>query len=401
MQVSEEQKQVFAIDFKGALPPLSIYVHIPWCVKKCPYCDFNSHVFSQEPSLPEHIETQYLQALEADILQMKDWVKGRLVQTVFIGGGTPSLLSSHALDTLMQLLSQHFSMAVDVEVTMEANPSSVELSRFVHYAQSGVTRFSLGVQSFQDEYLRQLGRVHTAKEACQGIEVAYRYVNELNIDLMYALPGQTLEKAYDDISQAMSYQTTHLSLYHLTMEPNTLFGHSPPKNLPDDEVAMDIQDLVIQQAIEGGFEQYEVSAYAKAGHRCRHNLNYWQFGDYVGIGAGAHGKISFSNKILRTATKRSPKHYTAHALKKDRSHYDIFSLVKPSDLSFEFMLNVLRLKEGVPTELFEQYTGCTPDIMAPQLKMARQKGLLVADLTRYQASELGWSFLNDLQSCFL
>lgn len=382
--------------FQGSLPPLSLYVHVPWCVQKCPYCDFNSH--AQPELIPED---RYLQALEADLIFHLPHIWGRPIQTVFIGGGTPSLLSAETVDRLLSMLRNLLAIGPHVEITMEANPGTMEAERFKAFASSGVNRLSLGVQSFDDEKLAVLGRIHDSEQARRAIDVAQRYFPRVNLDLMFALPGQTLSQHHHDLTTALSYGTEHLSLYNLTLEPNTVFAKYPPENLPEDDVVDDMLEQNIELSAAAGFEHYEVSAYAKAEGYARHNVNYWQFGDYVGIGPGAHGKISFPDKIVRTANIRSPENWMSNALRGDGSHQVPWQELSAEEIPFEFMLNALRLKQGVEAPLFAAHTGLSPVIMQKQLSAAINKGLLVDTPLRYQATELGWRFLNDLQAVFL
>lgn len=378
-----------------SLPPLSVYVHVPWCVRKCPYCDFNSHAVDGE--IPERA---YLDALRADLEQALPQVWGRQVFTVFIGGGTPSLLSAAGLDELLAMLRAYLNLWPDAEITMEANPGTAEAGRFRDYAASGVNRLSLGIQSFDDAQLRALGRIHDAGQARRAIEMAQAAVARVNLDLMFALPGQSLQACEADVREALSYGTEHLSLYHLTLEPNTVFAKYPPQ-VPDDDAAAAMQDRVEALAAEAGLARYEVSAYARAGARCRHNLNYWEFGDYLGIGPGAHGKLSFHDRILREARTRNPERWMAAAVARDGSHISESREVGQDELPFEFMLNVLRLKDGVPATHFSERTGLSLADIAHQLEAGVRKGLLDPDPTRLKATPQGWAFLNDLQALFL
>jgi oxygen-independent coproporphyrinogen-3 oxidase len=378
-----------------SLPPLSVYVHVPWCVRKCPYCDFNSHAASEIP------ERAYLDALRADLEQALPSVWGRQVVSVFIGGGTPSLLSAAGLDELLATLRSHLRLLPDAEITMEANPGTAEAGRFRDYAASGVTRLSLGIQSFDDAQLQKLGRIHDAEQARAAIRMAQQAVSRVNLDLMFALPGQTLDACLADVREALSFGTEHLSLYHLTMEPNTVFAKYPPRDLPDDDASAAMQDAVQAELAAAGLQRYEVSAYARPGARCKHNLNYWEFGDYLGLGPGAHGKISFHDRIVREARARQPESWMERAGRGDGSHIAETRSLGPSDLPFEFMLNALRLREGVAASFFPERTGLTLAAIAHQLEAAVSRGLLDTDPTRLQASALGWRFLNDLQELFL
>jgi putative oxygen-independent coproporphyrinogen III oxidase len=377
------------------LPPLSLYIHVPWCVRKCPYCDFNSH---QAPSvLPEE---QYLEALQADLEQALPSVWGRQVHTVFIGGGTPSLLSEHAMDRLLSMLRMHLNLWPDAEITIEANPGTAEANRLLEYARSGVNRISLGIQSFDSRQLKALGRVHDADQARAAIEMAQRAVARVNLDLMFALPQQTLEESIQDAREALSFGTEHLSMYQLSIEPNTVFAKFPPA-LPEDDLAVEMEDAIESLCGAAGLERYEVSAFAKAGARARHNLNYWQFGDYLGLGPGAHGKLSFPDKILRQARTRSPDSWMQSALQRDGSHIAESRTLDSSELPFEFMLNALRLREGVPASLYPERCGRAPAGFAGMLAQAVQKGLLMDSSIHYQATPMGWRFLNELQGIFL
>lgn len=377
------------------LPPLSLYIHVPWCVRKCPYCDFNSH---QAPSvLPEE---QYLEALQADLEQALPSVWGRQVHTVFIGGGTPSLLSEHAMDRLLSMLRMHLNLWPDAEITIEANPGTAEANRLLEYARSGVNRISLGIQSFDSRQLKALGRVHDADQARAAIEMAQRAVARVNLDLMFALPQQTLEESIQDAREALSFGTEHLSMYQLSIEPNTVFAKFPPA-LPEDDLAVEMENAIESLCGAAGLERYEVSAFAKAGARARHNLNYWQFGDYLGLGPGAHGKLSFPDKILRQARTRSPDSWMQSALQRDGSHIAESRTLDSSELPFEFMLNALRLREGVPASLYPERCGRAPAGFAGMLAQAVQKGLLMDSSIHYQATPMGWRFLNELQGIFL
>ncbi len=384
-------------------PPLSLYVHLPWCLRKCPYCDFNSHEWragaaaAAEP-LPE---SRYLDALEADLEAALPSVWGRTVQTIFIGGGTPSLFSPDSIDRLLQSIRARLRVAAGAEVTMEANPGTFEAGRFRGYAQAGVNRLSIGVQSFDDRALAELGRVHDSAQARRAIEVAAECFESFNIDLMYALPGQDMAGLENDLRIALSHEPPHLSCYHLTIEPNTLFARRPPAGLPDDDLAAQMQDRIEALAAEAGLGHYEVSAYAREGHRCRHNLNYWQFGDYLGLGAGAHGKLSFHDRIVREARLRHPRAYIDAALQPARNAVEVSETVGADRLPFEFMLNALRLTDGVPAALFEERTGLSLAVIAGELARATDRGLLDPDPTRLRATGLGARFLNELLQGFL
>lgn len=379
----------------STLPPLALYIHVPWCVRKCPYCDFNSHKAPQ--TLPEE---QYLSALRADLEQSLPLIWGRQLISVFIGGGTPSLLSEQTVDAMLSMIRAYLPLLPDAEITLEANPGTAEASRFKAYAQSGVNRISLGIQSFDDNALKALGRIHDGQQARLAIEMAQQAVERVNLDVMFALPGQTPELAIKDVQQALSFGTEHLSLYHLTLEPNTVFAKYPPV-LPDEDQSAVMQDAMIQTVQEHGFEQYEISAYSKPGRRSRHNMNYWEFGDYLGIGPGAHSKLSFPDRVVRRAVLRNPQSWMEAAEKRDGSHLAEDVSVAFHDVPFEFMLNALRLKQGVPVGLYEEHTGQPLSYVLSALRRCRDKGLLADDPLRIRASEMGWRFLNDLQAEFL
>ncbi|MDO4878968.1 MAG: radical SAM family heme chaperone HemW [Neisseria sp.] len=378
-----------------ALPPLSLYIHIPWCIKKCPYCDFNSH--SLKSGLPEEA---YIAALLTDLQLELPNIWGRPVETIFFGGGTPSLFQAESIDRLLSGARSLLRLQPEAEITLEANPGTFEIEKFQGFRDAGITRLSIGVQSFNDEMLSRLGRVHNGKEALTAIATALKLFEKVNIDLMYALPKQTVRTASDDVQTAIATGATHISAYHLTMEPNTPFGHTPPKGLPQDEAALDIEDAV-HGALEGaGFVHYETSAFAKPAMQCRHNLNYWQFGDYLGIGAGAHGKISYPDRIERTVRRRHPNDYLA--LMQSRPDEAVErKTVADQDLPFEFMMNVLRLSDGVPAALLQERTGVPSAKIMAQIETARQKGLLETDPTVFRPTERGRLFLNDLLQCFL
>lgn len=378
-----------------SLPPLALYVHVPWCVRKCPYCDFNSH------KMPETLpEADYLNALRADLEQALPLVWGRQVVSVFIGGGTPSLLSASAIDEMLSLLRAYLPLQPTAEITLEANPGTAEAARFSAYGQSGINRISLGVQSFNDQALQALGRIHDAQQAKAAIGFALDAVERVNLDLMYALPKQSVEAALVDIETALSFDTSHLSLYHLTLEPNTVFAKYPPV-LPSEDDSAQMQDALIQLTADHGYEHYEVSAYAKPGFQAEHNRNYWEFGDYLGIGPGAHSKLSFPDRIIRQSRVRSPQSWMDQAVLRDGSHLAEDRTIDAADLPFEFMLNVLRLRDGVPATYFEERTGQSLSVILPTIRKAIEKGLLDPHPSRIKASDLGWRFLTDLQELFL
>ncbi|MDF3837313.1 radical SAM family heme chaperone HemW [Cupriavidus basilensis] len=381
-----------------ASPPLSLYVHVPWCVRKCPYCDFNSHAVPGAADSHDIPEDAYLDALRADLEQSLPLVWGRPVHTVFIGGGTPSLLSAAGMDRLLSDIRTLLPLDADAEITMEANPGTFEAERFASYRASGINRLSIGIQSFNDRHLAALGRIHGGGEARAAIGIALDNFDNVNLDLMYALPGQTLEECAQDLETALSFNTTHLSLYQLTLEPNTLFAKFPPA-LPDDDSAYEMQDLIEARTAQAGYRHYETSAYARPHREARHNLNYWRFGDYLGIGAGAHGKLSFPHRVLRQMRHKHPATYMAQAMAGNavQEQHDVGA----ADLPFEFMLNALRLTDGVPASTFFNHTGLPLHTISRELAAAEKKGLLEADLATIKPTELGRRFLNDLQEMFL
>jgi oxygen-independent coproporphyrinogen-3 oxidase len=379
-----------------ALPPLSLYVHVPWCLKKCPYCDFNSHALrGGDHALPE---ARYVDALVQDLEASLPFVWGRRVHTVFIGGGTPSLFAPAAIERLIAAIRARLPLEPGCEITLEANPGTFERERFRAYASAGVTRLSIGVQSFDDAKLHALGRVHDGAQARAAIEEAQAAFATFNIDLMYALPGQTAAECDEDVAAALSFAPPHLSIYHLTVEPNTLFAHAPPA-LPDDDLAAEMLDRIVAATGAAGLERYEVSAFARAGHRARHNVNYWEFGDYLGIGAGAHGKISFAHRIVRQARLRDPAAYMAGAERGAAVASEVE--VARSELAFEFMLNALRLKDGFELARFRERTGLPLSTIERPLAEAERRGLIERDLQRVRPTPLGFDFLNDLQQQFL
>lgn len=377
-----------------ALPPLSVYVHLPWCLRKCPYCDFNSH----EAASGDLPETRYLDALRADLEAALPLVWGREVHSVFIGGGTPSLFSPEGIDRLLSDLRARLKLAADCEVTLEANPGTFEKDRFKAFRAAGVTRLSVGVQSFNDAHLRALGRVHDARQAVAALEEAAASFETFNLDLMYALPGQTLEQLEADVTQALALMPPHLSIYHLTIEPNTYFAKFPPVTPPDD-LAYAMLDRITEMTVATGLERYEVSAYAKPGHRCWHNFNYWNFGDYLGLGAGAHGKLSFPHRVVRQVRYREPRLYMENALAGNAVAQE--EEVARKELPFEFMLNALRLKDGFLLQDFVDRTGLPLSAIEQPLQQAQAKGLVERDLVRVKPTERGFDFLSDLQGLFL
>jgi len=377
----------------AALPPLSLYVHLPWCLKKCPYCDFNSH--EQSGRMPE---ARYLSALRADLEAALPFIWGRRVHSIFIGGGTPSLFSPAGIDQLITDVRARLPLEPACEITLEANPGTFERDRFYGYRQAGVTRLSVGVQSFDDAKLQALGRVHDGAQARAALEEASRAFETFNLDLMYALPGQTLADLDADLKHALSFSPPHLSIYHLTIEPNTFFAKHPPA-VPDDDTSSDMLDLIAHRTAQAGLERYEVSAFAKPGHRCQHNLNYWQFGDYLGIGAGAHSKLSFPHRVVRQIRFRDPAKYMEQALAGAANAQD--EEVSREQLPFEFMLNVLRLREGFELAQFSERTGLPFSAIQAALKSAEDKGLIERDWQRVKPTPKGFDFLSDLQELFL
>jgi oxygen-independent coproporphyrinogen-3 oxidase len=376
-----------------ALPPLSLYVHIPWCLKKCPYCDFNSH--EARADVPEDA---YVDALLKDLELALPSIWGRKVLSVFIGGGTPSLFSAASIDKLLSGIRARVPLYPDAEVTLEANPGTFEREKFAGYYGAGVNRLSIGVQSFDPRHLEALGRVHDADEARRAVEAAMMIFETVNLDLMYALPNQTLSDAKRDLEIALQFSPPHLSFYHLTIEPNTLFHRYPP-SLPDEDIAADMEGSIDAALARSGYFHYETSAYAQPGHECRHNINYWRFGDYLGIGAGAHSKISFADAIVRQMRWKQPQQYLAR-IAKDVPVQDEAEVTR-ADVGFEFMLNALRLAEGVPTSLFSERTGFSLSLVSREIEIATRKGLLEPEPAVIKPTAMGRRFLNDLQQIFL
>ncbi|HCK80446.1 MAG TPA: radical SAM family heme chaperone HemW [Candidatus Competibacter sp.] len=376
--------------------PLTLYIHIPWCVRKCPYCDFNSH--ETRGPVPERA---YVDALLADLEQDLPRVWGRRIASLFIGGGTPSLFSAEALDRLLSGLRARLPLRPDLEVTLEANPGTVERGRFAEFRATGINRLSVGVQSFNDDQLRRLGRIHDRRDAFAAAEAAHAAgLTNFNLDLMFGLPDQTVEQALADVANAVALEPAHLSYYQLTIEPNTAFHRAPPP-LPDDETSDAIQQCAQAELARCGYQRYEVSAYAREGRRCQHNLNYWEFGDYLGIGAGAHGKLSdpATGQIRRLWKLKHPRDYlgqagTAAAIGGDEP-------IRAIDLPVEFLMNALRLVEGVTAESFGERTGLSLDALEPALGQARASDLLDADPQRLRPTALGLRFLNDVLQRFM
>jgi putative oxygen-independent coproporphyrinogen III oxidase len=440
----------------AALPPLSLYIHIPWCIKKCPYCDFNSHELrpnyapkggalarfgnsrplagpgahatQTRPGVRGYSnshevkptpgkqtipiasgatsgfdEQRYIDALIADLDATLPKVWGRRIHTIFFGGGTPSVFSAAGIDAILAAVRARLPLNADAEITLEANPGTFEAEKFKGYRDAGVNRLSIGIQSFNAKHLQALGRVHDENEARRAVEIAQACFDNINLDLMYALPQQTLDECAADIDTALSFGTNHLSIYHLTLEPNTLF-HAKPPVLPDDELAADMQDMIAQKLSQAGYANYETSAYAKPGKSSQHNLNYWQFGDYIGIGAGAHGKISFPDKITREMRFKQPKAFMDAALGVDPPRPNAIqesTIVAARDLPFEFMMNALRLNDGFPAALFTERTGLPINVIARELQQAEDMGLLLRDHQHIAPSGKGRLFLNELLQIFL
>ena len=406
----------------GASPPLSLYVHLPWCIAKCPYCDFNSHELAPKtPSassspggtpgsgrpvawrpdatdggLPE---ARYLDALIADLEAALPQVWGRPVLSIFIGGGTPSLFSPDGIARLLADIRARLPLLPGCEITLEANPGSFERERFKAFRAAGVTRLSVGVQSFDDAMLAKLGRVHDGAQARAALAEAALAFDTFNLDLMYALPGQSLGDLQADLDSALSFKPPHLSIYHLTVEPNTRFALAPPPGLPDDDLASDMLDLITARTTGAGLQRYEVSAFARPGHRCTHNLNYWQFGDYLGLGAGAHGKLSYPHRVIRQVRWREPRAYMDQALAGRAMSND--EEVPRAQLPFEYMLNALRLREGFALADFSARTGLPISAIAQPLAEAEARGLLQRDFMRAWPTARGFDFLSDLQALFL
>ena len=378
----------------SALPPLSLYVPLPWCLKKCPYCDFNSH----EMRAAEMPEQRYLDALMADLEAALPLIWGRTVHSIFIGGGTPSLFSPQSIDQLLSGIRARVPLEPNCEITLEANPGTFENDRFRAFRSAGVNRLSVGVQSFNDNYLKTLGRAHDRAQAIAAVEEAAQAFDTFNLDIMYALPGQGLADLKEDMATALTLAPQHISIYQLTIEPNTYFAKYPPA-IPEDDTAYDMLDLITDMTGAAGLHRYEVSAYAAQGHRCIHNLNYWQFGDYLGLGAGAHSKLSFAHRVVRQVRFREPRLYmetalAGHCLAQEEE-------VSRADLPFEFMLNALRLKDGFGLKQFYERTGLPFTAIEKAMEEAQRKGLIERDLARVKPSMRGFDFLNDLQALFL
>lgn len=374
-------------------PPLSLYIHIPWCVKKCPYCDFNSHENRSE--IPEK---RYVQALIADLEQSVPRVYGRKIKSVFFGGGTPSLFSAESIHEILNAVNMLTPLEFEAEVTLEANPGTVDTAHFEGYKQAGVNRVSLGIQSFNNAYLKSLGRIHDAQQAILAAELALKTFDHVNLDVMYGLPNQTLSDALQDAQQALALNPDHLSFYHLTLEPNTAFYRTPP-SLPSDDTSSEMQESIEHLLAENGYLHYETSAFCKPKSQARHNINYWSFGDYLGIGAGAHSKLSYHDKITRETRHKHPKAFMDNA--EAGSAVDNTWHIAQKDLGFEFMMNTLRLTEGFSPDLFQERTGLPLITVAKLLAEASNKGLMTQDTSSIKPTLLGQRYLNDLLTIFL
>ncbi len=395
-----------SVRFTTALPPLSLYIHIPWCVKKCPYCDFNSHeaqsvLSSSKEGRDESLlfqEKEYIAALTRDLEMALPQIWGRKVYTVFFGGGTPSLLSGAGVEEILRQVRMLLPLSGDAEITLEANPGTVEADKFAAFRDAGVNRLSMGIQSFNDAHLKALGRIHSADGAKAAIAIAQHHFDNINLDLMYALPNQSLEQALQDVQTALTFKPQHLSAYHLTLEPNTLFHRNPP-SLPDDDASADMQQAIEKLLAANGYQHYETSAFAQPNRRSKHNLNYWKFGDYLGIGAGAHSKISFPNKIIRQARYKQPLAYMRQVAL--GAPVQAENEVERDELPFEFMMNALRLNEGFDSSLFAERTSLSLIAIQRELLAAETRGLLQRDIARVAPTKLGQRFLNDLLEIFL
>ncbi len=383
-----------------SLPPLSVYIHIPWCLKKCPYCDFNSHELRKENTFSEDA---YVNALIRDLESALPHIWGRQVTSVFFGGGTPSLFNAESIDRILAAVRTLLPLEPTAEITLEANPGTFEAQKFADFRSVGVNRLSIGIQSFNPQHLHALGRVHNDAEAYAAIDIAQNIFDNINLDLMYALPDQTVEEACRDVETACSFGVAHVSVYHLTLEPNTLFHRFPPE-LPTDEQSADMQDQIEYILREHQYMHYETSAFARRGRESQHNKNYWLFGDYLGIGAGAHSKISFKNRIIRQMRFKQPKAYLEKALNSSIAAAPVIQTqleLKQTDRSFEFMMNALRLTGGFDSALFEDRTGMPITAILPQLIEAEQRGLIIRDYRYITPTSIGRRFLNDLLQIFL
>jgi putative oxygen-independent coproporphyrinogen III oxidase len=393
-----------------ALPPLSLYVHVPWCVRKCPYCDFNSHELkaARPGGLPDsangpaaidpQLEDDYVRALVADLESALPSVWGRRLNSIFFGGGTPSLLSAQALDQILSAVRARLPVEPDAEITLEANPGTFEARKFADFRAAGVNRLSIGIQSFNPLHLKAIGRIHDDAEACNAIDIAQRNFDNINLDLMYALPEQTPEQVLEDVKQATGRGVQHISAYHLTLEPNTLFHRNPPR-LPDDDTSAEMQAAIEALLAERGYRHYETSAFSQPARESRHNVNYWTFGDYLGVGAGAHSKLSFPDRIVREMRYKHPREYLRKALA--GTPVQLTQTVEAGELPFEFMMNALRLIDGFELRLFAERAGLPADALTPGLQRAEQAGLVEGDHARVRPTLRGQRFLNDLLQLFL
>ena len=374
--------------------PLSLYVHWPWCVRKCPYCDFNSHASGTVP------ETRYVEALLQELEREAHWAVGREIRTIYFGGGTPSLMSAEGFTALLDGIRQRVCVASDAEISMEANPGTAGEAKFEAYAEAGVNRLSLGIQSFDDASLKRLGRIHDRAAAVRALEKAVRIFPRVNADLMFGLPFETVERLRDEVAALVDSKTTHVSCYQLTIESGTAFAKRVPEGLPDEDLAADLQEAVVSLLTRAGFVRYEVSGYAKSGEICRHNLNYWTFGDYLAIGAGAHAKMTTENGILRAARFANPERYM-RAVEEGVAPYEEIRRVTAEELPFEFMLNALRLTAGVPKRLWTERTGLSDDVIAERVAQLRDEGLWTTEADRIGTSPRGFAFLSSVQEAFL
>lgn len=377
-------------------PPLALYIHFPWCVQKCPYCDFNSHELKSNLD-----EKKYIDALISDLEQELPLFWGRSISSIFMGGGTPSLFSPESIDRLISALRARLTFAPDIEITMEANPGTVELGKFNEFNHAGINRLSIGIQSFNDEKLKRLGRIHGRKEAIRAAELAHDAgFNSFNLDLMYGLPNQSLAQAVEDIETAIALEPKHLSHYQLTIEPNTFFHHHPP-TVPDDDKLWEMQEHCQTSIAKHDYAQYEISAYSKKGYQCQHNLNYWQFGDYLGVGAGAHGKLTNApeQKITRSWKVKQPQDYLDKAISDKRISGE--KILTSNDAAFEFMMNALRLNDGFETEIFQHHVGLPISSVEKALKQAEEKNLIHWELKRIRPTETGRQYLNTLLELFM
>ncbi len=374
--------------------PLSLYVHWPWCVRKCPYCDFNSHASGSVP------ETRYVEALLQELEREAHWAGGREIRTIYFGGGTPSLMSAEGFTALLDGIRRRVYVASDAEISMEANPGTADEAKFEAYAEAGVNRLSLGIQSFDDASLKRLGRIHDRAAAVRALEKAVRIFPRVNADLMFGLPFETVERLRDEVAALVDSKTTHVSCYQLTIEPGTAFAKRVPEGLPDEDLAADLQEAVVSLLTRAGFVRYEVSGYAKSGEICRHNLNYWTFGDYLAIGAGAHAKMTTENGILRAARFANPERYM-RAVEEGVAPYEEIRRVTAEELPFEFMLNALRLTAGVPKRLWTERTGLSDDVIAERVAQLCDEGLWTTEADRIGTSPRGFAFLSSVQEAFL